>query len=198
MTFIITKPLLRLWRVTAYFGSSLFTKVVVFSEGGLYMDRCDFNGNSAAVLVSVGREKPTVIRNAVLGEINCENKYFCVVLSWVVFRFVTKQHHLLDSFGFVFLVRLMCFSCSCRYDVSSGLHVWHSIVSAPTSSPFFPVIGFKRPDFLMSGQPLLRRKTVRLVAIRLLSPCALSPLLPFSHPSSSTSSLSPVYCRGTL
>lgn len=47
-------------------------KAVVFSEGRLYLDECDFSGSSAAVLVYAGQEKFTVIRNAVLGELNCE------------------------------------------------------------------------------------------------------------------------------
>ncbi|CBJ33130.1 polymorphic outer membrane protein [Ectocarpus siliculosus] len=51
-------------------------EVVVYSEGGLYLDECgyldecDFSGSSSAVLVYAELEDATVIRNAVLGEMN--------------------------------------------------------------------------------------------------------------------------------
>ena len=54
------------------FGCPLQSKVVVFDEGRLYLDECDFSGSSSAVLVYAELEDATVIRNAVLGELNCE------------------------------------------------------------------------------------------------------------------------------
>ncbi|CBJ32402.1 adhesin-like protein [Ectocarpus siliculosus] len=45
-------------------------EVVVYSEGGLYLDECDFSGSSSAVLVYAEKEDATVIRNAMLGEMN--------------------------------------------------------------------------------------------------------------------------------
>lgn len=50
----------------------LRNKTVIFSEGKLYLDECDFSGSSAAVLVYAGQEDHTVIRNTMLGEMNCE------------------------------------------------------------------------------------------------------------------------------
>lgn len=41
------------------------------SEGALYLDDCSFNESSASVLVN-GRTGVTVVRNAVLGNDNCE------------------------------------------------------------------------------------------------------------------------------
>ncbi|CAN0557818.1 unnamed protein product, partial [Ectocarpus sp. 12 AP-2014] len=46
--------------------------VVVYSEGELYLDECDFSGSSSAVLVYAELEDATVIRNAVLGVNNYE------------------------------------------------------------------------------------------------------------------------------
>lgn len=47
-----------------------FTQAVVYSEGILYLDDCDFSGSAAAQLVEGG--ETTVVRNAVLGDDNCE------------------------------------------------------------------------------------------------------------------------------
>ncbi|CBJ33129.1 asn/thr-rich large protein family protein [Ectocarpus siliculosus] len=47
-------------------------EVVVYSEGELYLDECDFSGSSSAVLVYAELEDATVIRNAVLGANNYE------------------------------------------------------------------------------------------------------------------------------
>lgn len=49
----------------------LVRQAVVYSEGILYLDDCDFSGSLAPVLVR--SEGPTpIIRNAVLGDNNCE------------------------------------------------------------------------------------------------------------------------------
>ncbi|CAN0379965.1 unnamed protein product, partial [Hapterophycus canaliculatus] len=45
-------------------------QAVVYSEGTLYLDECDFSGSSAAVLVWSGDESTTVVRNTVLGDTN--------------------------------------------------------------------------------------------------------------------------------
>ncbi|CAM9587167.1 unnamed protein product [Ectocarpus fasciculatus] len=47
-------------------------EVVVYSEGELYLDECDFSGSSSAVLVYAELEDATVIRNAMLGAKNYE------------------------------------------------------------------------------------------------------------------------------
>ncbi|CBJ26637.1 adhesin-like protein [Ectocarpus siliculosus] len=49
-------------------------EAVVFSEGILYLDDCDFSGSAASVLVYSERNSTTVVRNAVLGD----NNYFDV------------------------------------------------------------------------------------------------------------------------
>lgn len=56
------------------FKCTLHNKVIVFSEGELHLDECDFSGSSAEALVFAGQEENTVIRNAVLGEKNCERR----------------------------------------------------------------------------------------------------------------------------
>ncbi|CAB1104673.1 unnamed protein product [Ectocarpus sp. CCAP 1310/34] len=48
-------------------------EVVVYGEGELYLDECDFSGSSSAVLVYAELEDATVIRNAVLGVKTYEN-----------------------------------------------------------------------------------------------------------------------------
>ncbi|CAN0005479.1 unnamed protein product [Ectocarpus fasciculatus] len=45
-------------------------EAVVFSEGTLYLDDCDFSGSSASVLVYSEGNSTTVVRNAVLGDNN--------------------------------------------------------------------------------------------------------------------------------
>lgn len=50
-----------------------FVQAVVFSEGVLFLDDCDFKGSSAAILVNSGNEATTVIRNALLSSENCES-----------------------------------------------------------------------------------------------------------------------------
>lgn len=47
-------------------------QAVVFSEGELFLDDCDFSGSSASVLVFMGEDSTAMIRNAVLGDKNCE------------------------------------------------------------------------------------------------------------------------------
>lgn len=54
------------------FANSCLLQTVVYSEGTLYLDDCDFSGSSAPVLVFAEREYSTVVRNAVLGDKNCE------------------------------------------------------------------------------------------------------------------------------
>ncbi|CAM9271368.1 unnamed protein product, partial [Ectocarpus sp. 8 AP-2014] len=49
-------------------------EAVVFSEGTLYLDDCDFSGSTASVLVYSEGDSTTVVRNAVLGD----NNYFDV------------------------------------------------------------------------------------------------------------------------
>ncbi|CAM9574874.1 unnamed protein product, partial [Ectocarpus sp. 12 AP-2014] len=47
-------------------------EVVVYSEGELYLDECDFTGSSSAVLVYAVKQDATVIRNTMLGAENYE------------------------------------------------------------------------------------------------------------------------------
>lgn len=49
-----------------------FKQAVVYSEGILYLDDCDFSGSAAAQLVEGG--ETTVVRNAVLGDKNCKQQ----------------------------------------------------------------------------------------------------------------------------
>lgn len=53
--------------------ASAHKQTVIFSEGTLYLDGCDFSGSSTSVLVSSDENATTIIRNAVLGDLNCEN-----------------------------------------------------------------------------------------------------------------------------
>lgn len=46
---------------------------MVFNEGELFLDDCDFSGSTASVLVTSGDGSNTTIRNAVLGDKNCEH-----------------------------------------------------------------------------------------------------------------------------
>ncbi|CAN0008375.1 unnamed protein product, partial [Scytosiphon promiscuus] len=45
-------------------------EAVVYSEGPLYLDECDFSGSSASVLVWADGSTATVVRNTVLGDTN--------------------------------------------------------------------------------------------------------------------------------
>lgn len=54
------------------FLSARDKKAVVFSRGALSLDDCDFSGSSASVLVYSEGDTP-MIRNAVLGDENCES-----------------------------------------------------------------------------------------------------------------------------
>lgn len=45
---------------------------VIFSEGNLFLDNCDFSGRPSSVLVQAEENSTVVIRNAVLGDQNCE------------------------------------------------------------------------------------------------------------------------------
>lgn len=47
-------------------------QAIVFSEGDLYLDNCDFSGSSSSVLVYSEENCTAVIRNSVLGDNNCE------------------------------------------------------------------------------------------------------------------------------
>ena len=47
-------------------------KAIVFSRGTLFLDGCDFSRCSAGSLVYSEGETP-VIRNAILGDVNCES-----------------------------------------------------------------------------------------------------------------------------
>lgn len=46
-------------------------QIVVFSEGVLFLDNCDFSGSSSSVLVYSEPNSTAMIRNAVLGDKNC-------------------------------------------------------------------------------------------------------------------------------
>lgn len=49
-----------------------FRQAVVFSQGALVLDHCDFSGSSAQTLVfSEGDNATSRIRNSVLGNTNC-------------------------------------------------------------------------------------------------------------------------------
>lgn len=51
----------------------LLSQAVINNEGELYLDNCDFSGSIASVLIlSDGKDAVVVIRNAVLGNDNCE------------------------------------------------------------------------------------------------------------------------------
>lgn len=60
-------------------------QVVVFSEGELSLNECDFSACSATELVYAAPGAPTMIRNAVLGSSNCEGPHiFCLSFTSVV------------------------------------------------------------------------------------------------------------------
>lgn len=48
-------------------------QALIYSDGEAYLDDCDFSGSSAPVLVYSHNESAIVIRNAVLGDNNCES-----------------------------------------------------------------------------------------------------------------------------
>ena len=47
----------------------------MFSRGLLFLDNCDFSGSMGRALVLAEGEKIPVIRNAILGNNNCERKH---------------------------------------------------------------------------------------------------------------------------
>lgn len=47
-------------------------KTVVYSEGTLNLDNCDFSESSSSVLV-LGQQEFTTVRNAILGDVNCKS-----------------------------------------------------------------------------------------------------------------------------
>lgn len=49
-------------------------QAVVFSEGKLYLDDCDFSGCTSSVLVKATSRSTAEIRNIVLGNNNCESR----------------------------------------------------------------------------------------------------------------------------
>lgn len=49
-----------------------FIQAVVFNEGELVLDDCDFSESEASVLVYTDSAARTTVRNAVLGNKNCE------------------------------------------------------------------------------------------------------------------------------
>lgn len=57
---------------TKLYCANTLSQSVIFSEGALYLDDCDFSRSSARVLVYSGDESNTLIRNAILGDENCE------------------------------------------------------------------------------------------------------------------------------
>ena len=61
--------------LTTYLRPILCTfrfQAVIFSEGELYLDDCDFSGSTSSTLVYSEPGSTAVMRNAVLGENNCE------------------------------------------------------------------------------------------------------------------------------
>lgn len=46
----------------------------MFSEGGLFLDDCDFSKSTASQLVYAELGSTVVIRNTVLGDNNCESR----------------------------------------------------------------------------------------------------------------------------
>lgn len=52
------------WRVAA--------QAVIFSEGILYLDNCDFSESNASVLVFSANHERATVRNTILGDKNCE------------------------------------------------------------------------------------------------------------------------------
>lgn len=51
----------------------LCSQAVIFNEGDLVLDDCDFSESSASVLVFTDpATSHTTVRNAILGDLNCE------------------------------------------------------------------------------------------------------------------------------
>ncbi|CBJ33868.1 probable extracellular nuclease (ISS) [Ectocarpus siliculosus] len=65
---------------------------VVFSEGTLYLDDCNFSGSSASVLVYSEGNSSTVVRNAVLGDYN----YFDVAEAASTANVIPTAHSLIN------------------------------------------------------------------------------------------------------
>lgn len=75
----ILLPVRRAAEICGDIGRLLFfLQEVVYSEGILFLDDCDFSGSSASVLVYSANNDNTVVRNTVLGDNNCEFCCFCV------------------------------------------------------------------------------------------------------------------------
>lgn len=53
-------------------ASCLRWQAIIFNEGKLVLDGCDFSKNSASVLVFTDDTRRTIVRNAILGDLNCE------------------------------------------------------------------------------------------------------------------------------
>lgn len=64
-----------------------FVQAVVFSEGILFLDNCDFSGSTAPQLVYTEPDSTVVIRNTVLGGNNCESRHVQRTIPWVLFHF---------------------------------------------------------------------------------------------------------------
>lgn len=60
----------RPFRSPPYVGAA---QAVVFSENVLVLDDCDFRYSSAEVLVDATPEGRTIIRNSILGDMNCKS-----------------------------------------------------------------------------------------------------------------------------
>ena len=53
-------------------GSTDLSQAVVFSEGELFLDDCDFSGSTSSVLVYSEASSTAIIRNTALGDNNCK------------------------------------------------------------------------------------------------------------------------------
>lgn len=67
------------------------SQAVVFSEGTLYLDECNFSGSTASVLVYSEGDSTTVVRNAVLGDNNCEQFASAGPPPILIFRIITEK-----------------------------------------------------------------------------------------------------------
>ncbi|CAB1100085.1 unnamed protein product [Ectocarpus sp. CCAP 1310/34] len=67
------------------------SQVVVFSEGTLYLDECNFSGSTASVLVYSEGDLNTVVRNAVLGDNNSDESLTVGTLANVNERHLRQQ-----------------------------------------------------------------------------------------------------------
>ncbi|CAM9462085.1 unnamed protein product, partial [Ectocarpus sp. 12 AP-2014] len=67
-------------------------RAVVFSEGTLYLDECNFSGSTAPVLVYSEGDSTTVVRNAVLGD----NNYFDVATAASTANEIPTAHSLMN------------------------------------------------------------------------------------------------------